>query len=257
MHSFCGWWDAIFIYRWFCEIFCWCNREVPVCTQVISWLPATRGEAGGQIWCCKGCRVKCAQPCQRVSRAGALRDEKSKWTWLAVKLKCIWINWLGACYPWPEGSQVCRHAFNSFPKTASFLHSLWVYWWLFFTCKSPTHNNIEPKPSTIVIWASGISTFMYCNYFVSSYLSNIIQKLPWHLFCYWFWAAKNSAGGSSIRFSIITWIFVDFNNFSAVRFSFWWYDILMLNFCSAYLYTCPGSAFSPFSITDFFSICLA
>lgn len=159
---------------------------------------------------------------------------------------------LGACYPWPERSQVCRHALNSFPKSASFLHSLWVYWWLFFTRKSPTHNNIEPKPSTTVIWASGISTFMYCNYFVSSYLSNIIHKLPWHLFCYRFWAAKNSAGGSSVRFSIITWIFVDFNNFSAVRFSFWWYDILMLNFCSAYLYTCPGSAFSPFSITDFF-----
>lgn len=38
-----------------------------------------------------------------------------------------YLSWLIKCAIW------CN-----FPKSVSFLHFLWTYWWLLFTCKSPT-----------------------------------------------------------------------------------------------------------------------
>lgn len=142
------------------------------------------------------------------------------------------------------------------PKSVSFFHSLWVYRWLCVTCKSPTHNSVEPKPSTAVIWASGIPIFMYCNYFISSCLSNFIHTYLGVLLVTDFGMQKTILGAlpsdSALSHGFL-WTLVIFSD---VIFSSWCYGIPMLDFRSAFLYTCPGRPSSPFSITGF-CFCLA
>lgn len=38
---------------------------------------------------------------------------------------------------------------SNFPKSVSFLHCLWMYWWWFFTCKSPTCSRASTDPCVV------------------------------------------------------------------------------------------------------------
>lgn len=119
------------------------------------------------------------------------------------------------------------------------------------TCKSLTCNSIEPKPSTIAIWASVISTFMYCNYFITSYLSHFIHTYLGILLAIGLGLQKTLLGAlpsDSALSHRFLWTVI---NFSDAIFSSWCYGIPMLNFSGAFLYTWPGRASFPFSITAF------
>lgn len=53
---------------------------------------------------------------------------------------------------------------SNFPKSVSFLHFLWTYWWLLLTCKSPTCSRASTDPCVVndfVIWRNWSSLLQW------------------------------------------------------------------------------------------------
>lgn len=151
---------------------------------------------------------------------------------------------LYTCSPWHKRSHTCGQHSDEFPQISS-VFALWVYMWLLITSKRSMCKSVEPKTRSTLIWASGISTFMCCNWFMSPYRSNFICTHLCILPTEGFGLHKTCFGGSFFIFSTVIWVLVDFNIF-----------LMMLWYCYNYFYVaflcvCPGRAFFLFSITVF------